>query len=162
MKIVSIDRTKTDRIAPLVADFRTVLLSYRNIDSLPDIAAATDEVLEFLEHGYPFFAMEDDGEYIGYIICRTEGSCVWVEHLFVKEEWRRKGVASALFGKAEEIAVSLGEETVFNFVHPNNGRMIGFLRSKGYTVLNMIEVRKPYEGERLSTVINVGDNGFDY
>ena len=83
MKIVSIDRTKTDRIAPLVADFRTVLLSYRNIYSRPDIAAATDEVLEFLDHEYPFFAMEDDGEYIGYIICRTEGSCVWVEHLFV-------------------------------------------------------------------------------
>ena len=58
--------------------------------------------------------------------------------------------------KAEELA------TVFNFVHPNNHRMIGFLRSKGYTVLNLLEIRKPFQGETLTTTIRVGDHTFDY
>ncbi len=49
-----------------------------------------------------------------------------------------------LFNKAEEI--------VYNFVHPNNKNMIRFFRAKGYTILNMIEIRKPYEGEKLTTV----------
>ena len=37
-----------------------------------------------------------------------------------------------------------------------------FLRAKGYTVLNTIEIRKPYKGERLTTSIPVGDAVFDY
>ena len=48
----------------------------------------------------------------------------------------------------------MGEDTVYNFVHPNNEGMIRFLASKGYTVLNMIEVRKPYKGEKLTTTIS--------
>ena len=67
-----------------------------------------------------------------------------------------------LFNKAEEIAASMGENTVYNFVHPNNEGMIRFLRSKGYTVLNMIEIRKPYEGEKLTTTVHVENEAFDY
>lgn len=44
----------------------------------------------------------------------------------------------------------------------NNENMIQFLRSKGYTVLNMIEIRKPYKGEKLSTTIHVEKEAFDY
>ena len=80
----------------------------------------------------------------------------------VSSEFRRRGVASMLFEKAEEIAAEKGEETVYNYVHPNNERMIGFLRSKGYTVLNLIEIRKPYKGEKPSTTIHVENNEFDY
>ena len=67
-----------------------------------------------------------------------------------------------LFGKAEEIAASMGEDTVYNYVHPNNENMIRFLRSKGYTVLNMIEIRKPYRDEKLTEIIHVGKEAFDY
>ena len=67
-----------------------------------------------------------------------------------------------MFSKAEEIAEAMGDDTVYNFVHPNNEGMISFLRSKGYTVLNMIEIRKPYGGEKLTTKIRVDGNSFDY
>ena len=55
----------------------------------------------------------------------------------------------------------MGQETVFNYVHPNK-RMIQFLRAKGYTVLNLIEIRKPYKGEKIKTTIKVNNNTFDY
>ena len=67
-----------------------------------------------------------------------------------------------LFSKAEEIAASMGEDTVYNYVHPNNENMIRFLRSKGYTVLNMIEIRKPYKAEKLTATIHVEKETFDY
>ena len=82
--------------------------------------------------------------------------------IFVFPEYRRKGIASALFGKAEEIAASYGDDTVFNYVHPNNHRIIQFLRKRGYTVLNLIEIRKPYKGEKLTQTIAVGEHRFDY
>lgn len=49
----------------------------------------------------------------------------------------------------------MGQETVFNYMHLNNDRMIAFLRSKGYTVLNLIEIRKLYKDEKISTTIKV-------
>ena len=66
---------------------------------------------------------------------------------------------------AEKIATSFpsyGDDTVYNYVHPNNHRMIEFLRKCGYTVLNLIEIRKPYKDEKLTQMIAVGEHEFDY
>ena len=80
----------------------------------------------------------------------------------MKEEFRRKGVATKLYQAAEKLATLNGEDTVFNFVHPNNYGMIEFLRKRGYSVLNLIEIRKPYRNEALSQKISVGEHEFDY
>ncbi|MGI6315720.1 MAG: GNAT family N-acetyltransferase [Christensenellales bacterium] len=80
----------------------------------------------------------------------------------MRNEHRRKGVATMLFNKAEELGGLIGEDTVFNYVHPNNESMTRFLRSKGYTVLNMIEIRKPYKDETLTAAIHVVNHVFDY
>lgn len=96
------------------------------------------------------------------MVCRVDEPCVWVEALYVTPEYRRRGIASALMVQAEKIAAVYGEETVFNYVHPNNHGMIAFLRRHGYTVLNLIEIRKPYRGEKIGGKINMGENEFDY
>ena len=162
MKLIRIDTENAERLAPLAAAFRVTLNGYRGIVSEPYIPAGRAEIIEFLDAGFPVFAVEDGGELIGYMVCRIEAPCLWVEHLYVRDEYRRRGVGTLLFEKAEELARSMGEDTVFNFVHPNNRGMIDFLRAKGYTVLNMIEIRKPYKGERLTAAIPVGDAVFDY
>ncbi len=164
LNVIKVDRQLANKIAPLVADFRVTLCSYKGIESQPDIEAGREEILEFLESGYPVFAAEDEGNLVGYIVCRIDDPCpcLWVEHIYVRNEYRRKGVATMLFEKAEKIAESRGEDTVYNYVHPNNDGMIQFLRAKGYTVLNLIEIRKPYKDEKLSTTIDVNKNAFDY
>lgn len=162
MELIKINSIDADRVAPLVAAFRVQLNSYKGIKSQPNIVRGKEEILDFLQSGFPVYAIEDDGALIGYIVCRIDAPCLWVEHIFVREDCRKKGVATMLFGKAEEIAASMGEDTVYNFVHPNNENMIRFLRSKGYTVLNMIEIRKPYKGEKLTTTIHVESETFDY
>ncbi len=162
MEIIKIDSSYADMIAPLVAGFRVALRSCKGVKATPDVKAAKEELLDFFNSGYPVFAAKESGELAGYIVCRTDPPCLWVEHLFVRSEYRLRGIASALFEKAEELAKAMGEDTVFNYVHPNNEGMIGFLRSKGYTVLNMIEIRKPYEGENLTAKIKVDGNVFDY
>lgn len=162
MNILKIDENNIEKIASLVADFRVELCSYKGIETKPDIEAGKEDLLYFLKAQYPVFAAEDNGEIVGYLVCRIEDEVLWVEHIYVCSHYRRKGVASLLFEKAEEIADSIGQETVFNYVHPNNDGMIQFLRSKGYTVLNLIEIRKPYKGEKMKTTIKVNNNTFDY
>ena len=162
MELIRICTEDVDRIAPLVAAFRIQLNSYKGIRSQLNVEAGKEEILDFLNSDFPVFAVEDNNALAGYIVCRIDEPCLWVEHIFVKEECRRRGIATMLFHKAEEIAASMGEDTVYNFVHPNNDNMIQFLRAKGYTVLNMIEIRKPYEGEKLTTTIHVEKEAFDY
>lgn len=161
MEIIRAGRDSAAKLAPLTAGFRTALNSYRGVVSQPDVPGAYEELMEYFDRGFPIYAAEEDGEFTGYIVCRIDEPCVWVEQLFVRSDRRRAGVASALFSEAERIAASMGEDTVFNFIHPNNEGVIRFLRSRGYTVLNMIEVRKPYAGEKLKK-ITVGENSFDY
>lgn len=162
MELIKINIKDADKVAPLVAAFRVQLKSYKGIKAQPNIAEAKQEIIDFLRSDFPIYAAMENGALIGYIVCRIDEPCLWVEHLFVSENHRRKGVATMLFRKAEEIAASMGEDTVYNFVHPNNENMIRFLRSKGYTVLNMLEIRKPYKGEKTTTTIHVDTEAFDY
>ena len=161
MEIIEISQVN-DYLAEMVALFRVELRSYKGIVSKPNVDVGREEMEEYLAAGFPVFAAIVDGAYAGYVVCRVDSEVVWVESIFVKEEYRRHSVASALHNKAEEIAASYGEDTVYNYVHPNNHRMIEFLRKRGYTVLNLIEIRKPYQGEKLTQTIVVGEHDFDY
>lgn len=152
----------SDSLGMMAALFRVELRSYKGITSRPDPDAGREEIEEYLAAGFPVYAALQDGEYAGYLVCRVDGGTVWAESLFVREEYRRRGVASALHQRAEELAASYGGDTVYNYVHPNNHRMISFLRSRGYTVLNLIEIRKPWKGEKLTQTIRVGEHEFDY
>lgn len=71
-------------------------------------------------------------------------------------------MCSSLYKEAEKVAKSYNEDTVYNYVHPNNHKMIEFLKKHGYTVLNLIEIRKPYKNEELKSKINVNNYKFDY
>ena len=161
MEIIKITQA-TDNLAQMVALFRVELRSYKGIVSKPNVDAGREEMEEYLAAGFPVFAAIVDGEYAGYVVCRVDSEVVWVESIFVKDEYRRQGIASALHSKAEEIAAFYGDDTVYYYVHPNNHRMIAFLRKRGYTVLNLIEIRKPYQGEQPTQTICVGEHEFDY
>lgn len=161
MEIIKITQA-TDNLAQMVALFRVELRSYKGIVSKPNVDAGREEMEEYLTAGFPVFAAIVNGEYAGYVVCRVDSEVVWVESIFVKDEYRRQGIASALHSKAEEIAAFYGDDTVYNYVHPNNHRMIAFLRKRGYTVLNLIEIRKPYQGEQPTQTICVGEHEFDY
>lgn len=162
MQIIPIQPGNAVHAAPLVAAFRVALKRFKGIRTQPDEEAGLLELQEYLEAGFPCFAALEEDEWMGYIVCRVDAPTVWVESLFVREAFRRQGVATALFRKAEEIAASYGETTVFNYVHPNNHPMISFLRRHGYTVLNLLEIRKPWPGEQLTQRIPVGNHEFDY
>ncbi len=160
--VEEINTAAMPQIAPLVAQFRMTLKSLKGIDASPNAEAGAAELKEYLDVGFPVYAARSEDEYCGYLVCRVDEPCVWVESIYVLPEYRRQGVGAALFQKAEALAASYGESTVYNYVHPNNDRMIAFLKTRGYNVLNLIEIRKAYPGEKLTMQIPVAENWFDY
>ena len=151
------------RLSLLISEFRVELERPKGAEPQADIEAGRREFREYLEKGYPMFVAENETQdLIGYLVCRIEDNIVWAESLFVLPECRRKGVASRLYDKAEELARELGEDTVYNWVHPNNHRIISFLAKRGYDVLNLIEIRKPLQNEKLTKKIKVGEYEYRY
>jgi len=59
--------------------------------------------------------------------------------------------------EAEQLAQEFDGDTVYNWIHPNNDRIISFLKKRGYNVLNLIEVRRARLGEETSEKIKVGN-----
>lgn len=147
----------------MMAEFRVTLASFKGISRERDLASAGAELEVYEAKGFPIYiAEDDDGKLLGFVVCRVDDGVVWVEALYVRPAFRRQGVGSALYQRAEKLASELGADTLYNWVHPNNDEMIAFLRKRGYSVLNLIEIRKPWPGEALSAKVCVNDHEFDY
>ncbi len=163
MKTVLADKKDAHRVARLIAQFRLEHKLVKGIRSSFDMESAKKEFSEFIDAKFPIYiAVNEQEEVLGYIVCRIQDDVVWVEQIYVAEHARRKGIATLLFKKAEEVARSFGCETLYNWVLPNNDKIIKFLSKNGYNVLNMIEIRKAYENEQFEQEIPVGRFRYKY
>ena len=132
-------RNDENKISKLIAQFRVELKSFKGIKSGINIGLAKEEFREYIDANYPIYVAENNNRLLGYLVCRVENNLVWVESLFVLNNFRRKGIASKLYKEAEKISETLGGETVFNYVHPNNDKIIKFLAKMGYDVLILLK-----------------------
>jgi ribosomal protein S18 acetylase RimI-like enzyme len=151
-----------EEVTKSIAMLRVTLATQKSRQAAPDYRSAAAELDDYVRLGFPIFVAVTENRIVGHLVCRIVEDIVWAESLHVMPEYRRLGVASSLYSEAERLAENLGSSTVYNWIHPNNQESISFLRSKGYTVLNLIELRKPWPNERLMQHIQVGDNKFDY
>ena len=161
-RLIDINKDNIYSLVYLVSEFRKYLHSLKDIKSDFDVDDALAELQDYVRHGYPIFAVADNGRFIGYGVCRVEDSVVWLESIYVKKEYRRKGIGRILFNKAETIAKEYGNDTLYQYVHPNNHLMIDFLAHNGYDVLNLIEIRKGYANERFREDLQVGEHKYRY
>ena len=157
-----------DQLIGLVAGFRAALRSVRTGEpetvAAKRNAAATEEVDEYEANpAYPIFVAElGKGELAGYLVCHVVEDVVWAESLYVLPAYRRHGIAADLYAEAERLSRDLGGDTVYNWVHPNNDRIIAFLKKRGYDVLNLVEIRRARAGEEVKGEIQVGEHRFRY
>ena len=146
------------RTGKLMDELMNVPKSFSTINA----ELAKEEFKNYIKMNFPIYVYKENDFCLGYLVCRVDKPVVWVESLYVLNEYRRKGIASILYSEAEKIANSFGEDTLYNYVHPNNDPMINFLYKKGYNVLNLIEIRKNHKDEKFSEKIMVRNNEFNY
>jgi ribosomal protein S18 acetylase RimI-like enzyme len=150
-------------IIRLIAEFRLALGNLKQSGVVFNDDMARQELHDYLNRHFPVFVAEDDRhELLGYLVCRVDEDVVWADSLCVSSRARRKGIGSSLYSEAERLAESLGGDTVYNWVHPNNHVIISFLQKRGYDVLNLIEIRRPRKGERPAAKVRVSDHEFSY
>ena len=163
MKILSYKDDFKMKLVHLIAQNAIALAKLKNREKNIDLDAANEDLNYFLKNKFPIFlAINDNNDILGFTVCRIDENVVWDERLYVIPEERRKGIASALFKRAEQVAIELGGNSLYNWVHPNNEKSIPFLKKQGYEVLNLIEIRKRYPNETLTQRIKVGKHEYKY
>jgi|AntRauTorcE11897_2_1112592.scaffolds.fasta_scaffold12201_2 ribosomal protein S18 acetylase RimI-like enzyme len=151
-----------DELSKLLISFRAFLAQLKNKKDKMSIKEGIEEIDYYLDKDFPIYAAYKDNQLAGYFILKYDDDAVWLEHFYVKKEFRKQGIGSALFKKAEEEIENQGYVNLYNWVHPNNDRMINFLKKQGYDVLNMIEIRKKFTDEKLQSEVSVDNNKFKY
>lgn len=127
MEVVKIENKCFDKTAELVSLFRVTLREFKGIKSEPDIASAREELDSFMHDAmFQIYVCLDNEDVVGYINLKIDG-LIWVEQIFVREDYRRKGVGTLLYEKAESVSNNFGEDTMYNYVHPNDDKMINLL-----------------------------------
>ena len=162
MNIRIIKKIDENEVIKLIAKFRVVLAKFKNRNKEENLEAAKEELEYYKRKKYPIYLAEIDSKIVGYLVCKVEDDIVWAESLYVLPEYRNRGIGTMLYSKAEELAKRLGQETVYNWVHPNNHKIIKFLAKRGYDVLNLIEIRGKIKGEKITKKIKIGKHSFKY
>jgi len=149
-------------ILHLIVGFRKSLAQLQHTTTKFDREAAFHELQYYIESGFPIFIARVAADVVGYLVCRESDNTLWVESLYVSPRYRRQGIGAALYDQAEATMKKRGGETLYNWIHPTNDAIISFLRKRGYTVLNLIEVRRALKKEKIQHHITVGAHTFDY
>lgn len=145
-----------------IIDFRVETARLKNREISFNTAAATEELDGYLSDDYRVLIALKDAKVAGFLVMYQKDEVWWVDTLFVCAAFRRSGIATALYEAAEEQAAGSARDNLFVWVHPNNQKMLAFLASRGYNVLNLIEVRKPWVGERFSRQYRFEEQFLDY
>lgn len=153
---------KIPTLPELIYDFRHELARLKKKKLNYSLEDATSESNEMLAKDYELYITYQDEKAIAYALLRIFDATVWLEQIYVTKTERRSGIASELLDIANKRANDFGKETAFVNVHPNNDKMIKFLASNGYEVLNLLEIRKLYNKEKIASNIKVGNNSFLY
>ena len=85
-KIIRVTKEQIPKIAPLIADFRVALKSYKGIRAVPNRSAAAEEAAEYLDADFPIYAAVEETHFVGYLVCRVEKPCVWVESIYMRAD----------------------------------------------------------------------------
>jgi len=132
----------TEELAVLVQEFRNALRELDKNTTPCSLEEARVEAAEYFEPSHTVVGLFRENSLIGFsVVSATEG-VYWLSWIYVKPKDRGFFNASRLFDASEKIALDAGEDRLYIWVHPDNSRMLHFLKKKGYDTLNLIEVTK--------------------
>ncbi len=101
----------------------------------------------------------DSAEPVGFVRLREEAGVCWLEDMAVSSQHRGRGYGRQM---VEALGVHLqerGQNSIYAPVMPANTRALEFYVECGFTILNMVELRKDLDGEASSGhLCRSGDN----
>jgi len=154
-KIIPYDSSRRAEAVQMVAEFfadHFSISEYTEAAITPERLQAADEDFDdWLEKdSATLFFIEDNGVTSGLmLLAKHGGTVVWIENLYVKKEFRRRGIATRAIRLAEQYALEVMKAPAINMdVIPQNTDALRLYHSLGYDTLQMITVRKSLNDDK--------------
>lgn len=145
----------------------TGLMNYhRKLNNAPKEYWQTDEqsretLNEWRKQGEVYNIFLDDNP-VGFFYVRLGGqNVVWLEDLFILEEYRSNGIGKLAMQKLDELMINRGVVSMFVDVIPRNTSAIKLYKECGFDHLNIIQLRKNYD-KRLNKEDDIEILGFNF
>jgi GNAT superfamily N-acetyltransferase len=158
-KIIQIRKVSLEFLQ-LVFEMKIIMSRLNGSEKIVMMSEAVREAEGYFTENRRVFVYKINNKMVGYSVLKTEDQVVWLDWLYIDPDYHGKGIASKLFDHAEEFAMKLGNDQLYIWVHPDNHRILKFLKKKGYDVLNLIEVKK--EKPSTSRSISIMGNELRY
>ena len=116
------------------SEIPAVLELWKAADSNPSVTDNVDDISRILQREHAaFLVAEIDGKIAGSVIATFDGWRGIVYRLAVHPDQRRKGIASELTKKAEEVFIQWGVRRVIAIVDTTRPYAMSFWKGAGYT-----------------------------
>lgn len=140
-KIIEI-RSNSLEFLQMVFEMLIIMNKLNQSEKIVMMSEAVREANGYFTENRRVFVYKIKNKMVGYSVLKIEDQVCWLDWLYVDPDYQGKNIASKLFDHVEEISLKLGNDQLYIWVHPDNHRMLKFLKKKGYDVLNLIEVKK--------------------
>ena len=157
------DEYKEDMVMCIVNFFGFhVGLSLGNTSDNMDTNEAEQNLKVWTTKDNQLYMIMYENDFVGFLrIGYRGGNVAWIEDVFVKEEFRNRGIATESIQQAEEIIKATPPYNAICFdVVPRNRDAIKLYHKLGYQTLSLITVRKdlvPKESSDTQTI-----NGLEF
>ncbi|NPB04039.1 MAG: GNAT family N-acetyltransferase [Thermotogae bacterium] len=138
MKVVKLTPELLDSFQRLFVDFFYELRRSQGW-SPHAVGEYMEAAARYFQRGDIILIAVDGKEAVGFIRISSREGTFWVEEIYVKPEYRGRGLGRKLVKMAEE-EVLKHEISLYLYVLPQDKRAIGFWKSLGYDRINMIEL----------------------
>jgi GNAT superfamily N-acetyltransferase len=158
-KIIQIRKVSLEFLQ-LVFEMKIIMNRLNGSEKIVMMSEAVREAESYFTENRSVFVYKIKNKIVGYSVLKMEDQVVWLDWLYIDPDYHGKGIASKLFDHAEEFTRKLGNNQLYIWVHPDNHRMLKFLKKKGYDVLNLLEIKK--EKSDSKEKIQILGNDFHY
>lgn len=119
-------------------------LSFGTTIDATDTNQAEQNLIEWTTESNQLYMIIFENRFVGFLrIGFRGGNVAWIEDVFVKEEFRNRGIATESIKQAEEIIKATPPYNAICFdVVPRNVAALKLYHKLGYQTLSLITVRK--------------------
>lgn len=116
------------------------IISQGQIDYMVEKFQSLDAMIGQIENqNYTYLAVREDGELCGYIGVKPEdGDRFFLSKLYLRQDKRGRGIASAMLKRVFEEAQKSGKKSVYLTVNKHNSHAIAVYKKTGFKVVDTV------------------------
>lgn len=115
------------------------IISQGQIDYMVDKYQSTEAIKnQVLHENYNYYAVFNDNILCGYIALKSEDEKLFLSKLYLRKDFRGKGIASLMLEKTIEEGRNLDKSSIYLTVNKNNTQAIEVYKAKGFKIIDSV------------------------